>query len=371
MKRAHVSEGSKHSTLKIMLAVTDKAKEKLQQAIIELKGLKLAQEKRAIALLEQNPQSINRLLTLFKNVNKYDIQLNEEVYSYIEKNVDSVAKLSNVIELLSQTNIPPKSIPFKLLCNGSNGSDELSLSFNLFINKQQIDLPSIILLLSFPEQSLELASLIISLQNRAYSIEAIQPSLVAARKESASDVIELLTLVLKSGLFYPDFVNVVVAMGGGVKSVLEGAKRLASRDILNAGYFDIAKSNPENASMFAKHIELLVDSELIDMRNKRQLSQLSDCGVGVLCFLQQLKKAGKLNAEAFSIVIQHKAILNDKGIEKQFSELPLLTQFSGAEIDSILNWMQEKTSQNATESIIALIDSYQLERNESSQSSSL
>lgn len=339
----------------------DVNKKKLHNAIEELKSFNLNHEKRAISLLESNPAAINQILTLYKNLKKYGMVVTDEVHSFVENHVDDAGNLSKVINLLFLNKIEPNSVPFESISKAASAYAPISQSFNLFITKRQLRLPTVLLLFSFPEEAIELASLSISLQNRGYSIEdLIKESLRRVPDELLSKCIKLITLVLDGGFFYPEYINAVLAMGNNVTQVIEGIERLNTSEYLSAAYLELSKLNPENGLTFAKNIELLADAGMIDPQNKTQLSMISTCGIGTFFLLQQLKWTDSLNSETFAKVLKYDVIQKDDRVVKAFSELPLMERLSGDEVEFILKCMSEKTQECAIDSIVELLESHSL-----------
>lgn len=373
MKKQRMQQRQDHSTYSVVTQVTaEKNSEKLAKAKKELQALHLTQalEQRFVDMLSQNSAFITRILSLVKKLIEFDIPLTETNLKLIESNINKSGYISNLLSSLSEKGIDSKFIPFTMVCDAARHFDHILLSLSFFTGNKKLDLRTVFLLCTLPDHAVDLSKFVIALQNRGYpdsSIEKIINVLrIAASDQNKSrelmpQIIELLSLLLDKGLFYPECVDIVLGMGEKVIQVLEGAKELNLHNCLSSAYLEIVKSNLDNARFFAKNIALLSKDGFVDIHSNESLSRINECEEGAFYLFRQLSLKGLLNTKTFETVLAHPAVLRDTRVAAAFKGIPFLDTLCPGELQGIIKSLGNPSTDAAVAGIVDYLDVHKLD----------
>ncbi|MCW8399779.1 hypothetical protein OQJ26_13375 [Legionella sp. PATHC038] len=337
---------------------TTETRSKIMARIDKL-GLK--SDPRMIQTLEENLPYLNRLTSLFNVLKKCDITLDESRHQIIANNVSNASYVVNLLEFMHKKGIDTAIIPLELLFQVAESETTLKHGMRQLIKHKSLDAATLKLIFSYPEQSYLLADLIINFQAHAYPTEKIVEKLGQFSAPNMNAVIEILTLLLNSNLYYFDCLDILLGQQGYISKICEGAKKLAVANKLSSSYFDAVGKNPKNANILANIILLLQNLSIIDYKKTEDLLIASKLGAGAFHFLTHLQQSGMLNAENYKKVCQHHSILNTHKVMEALCGLPLFAAFEKGELEHMLSLItKEPCSDNDQNELIELIQKHDL-----------
>ncbi|HHS8322754.1 TPA: hypothetical protein ACTUN8_002863 [Legionella anisa] len=325
-----------------------------------LNKLGLDPDERMLKTLEENPEYINRLASLFKRLKKCNIKLDDTLHDVIASNVSYAGDLNNLLDFMQSEGIDVTLFPLELLF-ASARSDTTLMGMQQLKTRDALDLPTLNLLLAYPEHSLLLAYLIINFQQHAYLTEKIVEKLHKFSAKNMDTVIRLLTLLLNNNLYYFECFDILLRQQDYIDKIYEGTAKLTTKNKLAASYFSVIENNPKNANVFANLILLLHNASLIDYRKTEDLLTVSKLGIGAFHFLTHLQQAGMLDSENYKKVCRDTSILTQKTVMELFSNLPLFETFDKVELEKMLRLMSEEPrTESPLGEFIEMIEKHQL-----------
>lgn len=315
--------------------------------ISRLQKLNLGNDTRMVSLIRAHSNFGNRLISLFKALKEFKIDLTDGLESTIRENISQVGGVVSLLELIKKdVPINLDSLPITLLFNAAKFEASVTQSIRDLALLGMLDSNIFNLLLAYPEQALNISQLLIKFQERAYSptilVDKLKDVLIA--RECMDTVIGLLDLILENNLFYPGVVDILQRQEKHIDKIYEGAQKLAAENALFADYFTLIEDNPQNANIFAKNILLLKSESLIDCHNPECLFAISHLGAGAFHFMKLLQHASMLDEHNFKIICrQENNILNRNEVIDALSNLPLIVEFEKEELEKMLNLLNYPT----------------------------
>lgn len=330
-----------------------------------LKKLGLDPDERMLKTLEDNPEYVNRLASLFKRLKTCNIKLNDTLHNIIASNVSYAGSLSNLLDFMHNEKIDVTLFPLERLFAGAQSDTALIQGIQLLKTRASLDLATLNLLFAYPAHSLLLADLIINFQQHAYPTEKIVEKLHKFSAKNMDTAIRVLNLLLNKNLYYFECFDVLLKHQEYIDKIYEGTAKLTAKNKLAASYFSVIENNPQNANVLANLILLLHKESLIDYRKTEDLSTVSKLGIGAFHFLSHLQQAGILNSENYKKVCQDTSILMQKEVIELFSNLPLFEEFDKSELAQMLGLISEPSSETNLDEFIEIIEKHQLIKNPS------
>ncbi|MCW8444620.1 hypothetical protein OQJ05_11215 [Fluoribacter gormanii] len=326
-----------------------------------LLNLGLEPDERMMQTLEENPQYINRLTSLFSVLKKYNIVLNDLLHKAIASNVAQAGAVVDLLEFMHEEGIDPAFISLERLLMSAKSETTLKQGMQILKTNNSLDSASMNLMFAYPEDSLLIADLIVNFQKHAYSTEKIIDKLHQFSVEKMSTVIELLTMLLSKNLYYYECFDIFLRQQKDIDKIYEGAKKLVAKDKLAPSYFDVLEKDPTNANILANTILLLNHAALIDYRKTEDVLIASKLGVGAFHFLTHLQHADMLDAENYKMVCRYNSpILNHPEVIKLFNSLPLFEEFDREELEKMLSLITKETNEDAClDEFIEMIEKHQ------------
>ncbi|PWY54538.1 hypothetical protein DGG96_11590 [Legionella qingyii] len=326
-----------------------------------LVSLGLESDERMIQTLEENPQYINRLTSLFSVLKKYNVVLNDLLHKAIASNVAQAGAVVDLLEFMHEVGIDPEFISLERVFVSAKSETTLKQGMQILKTNNSLDSASLNLMFAYPEESLLIADLIVNFQKHAYSTEKIIEKLHQFSEGKMSTVIELFTLLLSKNLYYFECFDIFLRQQKNIDKIYEGAKKLVAKDKLAPSYFEVIEKDPMNANILANIILLLDLASLIDYRKTEDVLIASKLGVGAFHFLTHLQHADMLDAENYNKVCRYNSpILNHPDVIKLFSSFPLFEEFDREELEKMLSLITKKTSADADlEEFIEMIEKHQ------------
>ncbi|MCW8399780.1 hypothetical protein OQJ26_13380 [Legionella sp. PATHC038] len=313
--------------------------------ISRLQKLNLGNNTRMVSLIQAHSNFGNRLISLFKALKEFKIDLTDDLECTIKENISQVGGVVSLLELIKKdVRIKLEFLPITLLFNAAKFEVSITQSIRDLALLEMLDSNTFNLLLAYPEQALNISILLIKLQERAYSPTILVDKLkdVSIAAERMDTVIALLDLILENNLFYPDVVDILLRQEKHIDKIYEGAQKLAAEKALFPNYFTIIEDNPQNANIFAKNILLLKSESLINCHNPECLFEVSHLGAGAFHFMKLLQHASMLDEHNFKIICgQKNNILNRDEVIDALSNLPLIVEFQKEELETMLNLLNE------------------------------
>ncbi|MCE0722696.1 MULTISPECIES: hypothetical protein [Legionella] len=328
-----------------------------------LKKLGLDPDDRMLKTLEENPEYINRLASLFMRLKKCNIKLNDTLHSLIASNVSYAGSLSNLLDFMHNEKIDVTLFPLERLFAAAQSDTALIQGMQLLKTRTPLDLTTLKLFFAYPAHSLLLADLIINFQQHAYPTEKIVEKLHKFSAKNMDTAIRLLTLLLNKNLYYFECFDVLAKHQEYIDKIYEGTAKLTAKNKLAASYFSVIENNPKNANVLANLILLLHKESLIDYRKTEDLLTVSKLEVGAFHFLSHLQQAGMLNSESYNKVCRDTSILTQKEVMELFSSLPLFEAFDKVELEEMLRLIAEPGESHVGE-FIEMIEKHQLIKNQ-------
>ncbi|KTD40879.1 hypothetical protein [Legionella parisiensis] len=333
--------------------------------MILLKKLGLDPDERMLKTLEENPEYINRLASLFMRLKKCNIKLNDTLHDLIASNVSCAGSLSNLLDFMHNEEIDVTLFPLARLFACAQSDTVLIQGMQLLKTRAPLDLTTLNLFFAYPAHSLLLADLIINFQQHAYPTEKIVEKLHKFSAKNMDTAIRLLTLLLNKNLYYFECFEVLSTHQEYIDKIYEGTLKLTAKNKLAASYFSVIENNPRNANVLANLILLLHKESLIDYRKTEDLSMVSKLEIGAFHFLSHLQQAGMLDSENYKKVCQDSSILTQKDVMESFINLPLFEGFDKSELAQMLRLISEPSSETNLEEFMAIIEKHQLVKNSS------
>lgn len=319
-------------------------KSKITSRLIQL-GLEC--DERMMQTLEENPQHINRLTSLFSILKKYDIKLDSILHDTIASNVSHASAVANLLEFMHSEGIDAELVPLERLFACAKSETILKSGMRKLKTCDALDSVTLKLIFAYPEQSSLIADLIINFQEHTYPTDKIVEKLHKFSEKNMSTVIELLTMLLNKSLYYFDCFDILLRQQEYIDKIYEGTKKLAAENKLAPTYFEVIENNPKNANILANAILLLHHASLLDYRKTEDVLIASQLGIGEFHFLMHLQQAGMLNAENYQKVCHHNLILTQHKVIELFSSLPLFEEFEKEELEQMLLLITKESSLDA------------------------
>jgi hypothetical protein len=320
----------------------DQITEKTRNIMTRLNKLGLESDKRMMQTLLDNSQYTNRLISLFDMLKKCNIKLHDTLYDIVATNVSYASTATDLLKFIHEKKIDVTLIPLELVFHAAKSEATLPSIRNL----SPLDLVTLKLILSYPEQSSLLADLIINFQKHAYSTEKIVEKLHKFSAKNMNTVIELLRVLLDKNLYYLGCLDVFLKQQQYIDRICEGTKKLAAADILDPCYFQAIEQDASNANLLANIMLLLQAPPLLDYRKKEDLLLASKLGVGAFHFLTHLHQVGLLNEVTYQKVCQNNLILGHPDVIDSLCKLPLFTKFAHKELGHMLALITSKDHLN-------------------------
>ncbi len=307
--------------------------------INRLNKLKLGNDPRMISLITAYPNYGNRLISLFKVLKEFNISLSATLETLISKNISHIGGVVNLLGLVKELDIDPSTLSLALLFNAAKSDSIVTQSVRELNGEGVLDLDTFELMLTYPEQSLKISQLLISLQEHAYDITGLAEKLHGSLILPAhmSTVIDLLNLMLENDTYYPRVVDLLLSQGQYIDKIYEGTKKLVTEHYPLGNYFALLQQDPQNANIFAKNILLLNNASIINHDSLEDLLPVSKLGVGAFHFMKHLQLAGMLDAVNYQKICQHNSILIKESVIETLSTLPLMAQFQKEELEELLD----------------------------------
>ncbi|QMT59333.1 hypothetical protein [Legionella sp. PC997] len=326
------------STQTMLRALNDaaKAEEPVNDFVSRLRRLNLEPDEGMLRLLSDHPNYGNRLISLFKMFKQTNVSMTDKLSDIISKNISSVGGAVNLLGLIKELEIDPQTISLACLFDAARFDLNIAQSARELHHQGQLDSATFKLLLTHPEQSLEISRLLINLQEHAYNVESLVERLGASSISSKhmSTILDLLNLMLENESYYSNAVDIFLRQEQYITKIYEGAKKLVAEHYPLCGYFELVENNPQNANVFAKNILLFHNASLIEP--DYDLLGISKLGVGAYHFMKHLQQADMLRAANLQTMGQPNNILNQKEVIEHLSSLPLITNFEREELAMML-----------------------------------
>ncbi|QMT59332.1 hypothetical protein [Legionella sp. PC997] len=308
-------------------------------------SLGLEPDDRMMKTLEDNPQYVNRLTTLFNVLKKYKIVLDDSLHRAIASNAAQAGALVNLLEFMHAEEIDLAFISIERLLASAKSETTLKQGMQILKTHDSLDSESMNLIFLYPEQSLLIADLIVNFQKHAYPTDKIIKKLYQFSVENISTVIELLTMLLNKNLYYFECFDILLRQQEYVHKIYEGAKKLAAEDKLAPSYFEVVEKFPKNANIFANIILLLNHGSIIDYQKTEDVLIASKLGIGEFHFLTHLQQANMLDVENYKKICQYNhPILTNPEVIELFGSLPLFEEFDKTELEKMLTLITKEPS---------------------------
>ncbi|WP_454780269.1 hypothetical protein [Legionella sp. WA2022007384] len=308
-------------------------------------NLGLEPEARMMKTLEENPQYLNRLTSLFSILKKYKIELNDTLHNAIASNVAYAGAVVDLLEFMHEEGVDPAFISLERLLASAKSETTLKQGMQILKTHDSLDLASLNLMFAYPQDSLLIADLIVNFQKHAYPTAEIIKKLHQFSVKNMSTVIELFTMLLSKNLYYFECFDIFLRQQEYIHKIYEGAKKLVAQEKLAPSYFEVIEKNPKNANILANIILLLNHASLIDYQKTEDVLIASKLGIGEFHFLTHLQQADMLDAENYKKVCRYSnPILTHPEVIELFTSLPLFEEFHREELEKMLSLITKETS---------------------------
>lgn len=311
-----------------------------------LTKLNLGRDPRMLNLLASNPKYGNRLISLFKILKEINIPLTGELEDIITKNISNVGGVVNLLMVAKELDINPNLVPLNLLFKAAKSDSTIAQSARAVHVASVLDLATFNLMLTYPQESLQISQFILDLQAHAYSpdlfVNKLHATLIAANHMSTT--IQLLNLLLDIDTYDVDLIDILARQQQYIDIIYEGAKKLAKLPDLLVTYFYLLEENPQNANIFAKNILLLNSVLLLDPNSpKESLRSVSKLGVGAFHFMKQLLQANMLNGDSYNKICRNNGLLDREDVVQKLINLPLMTTIHEEQLKTMLDLVGKPT----------------------------
>jgi len=338
----------------VLTITSTKAEEQQAQTMKSFKdlGLNAEQLARIEPMIKKEPDQTEMILALFKNLKGNNIDISPELLSLMEQKVAQPSFVYAILVTLAEYNFPAKQVPINLIWNAARVTDQIFTGL-FFLNHESIlDLKTVTLLFSYPEDAIDISSLLTELKSSPFFDETIQ-LLGRVPKESMDQLLKLLTLIINNHLYYPGYITTCLPMDKNfIEKVNTGLQHLES--YLSSAYLELAPTSIDPC-FFAKTIKLFAQAGLINTQDKSALAPLALCGQGTFRFLQQLDFQNKLDKNKLQNLLKHNTTLDHPTIIKAFKSLFIGEILSADEVQGILKCLDTKSGEAAVEEIAAFI----------------
>lgn len=338
-----------------VLTITNtKAEEQQSQTMKSFNGLGLNIEQltRIERLIKDNPDETHKILALFENLKTNKIDLSPELFFRIEQNVTKLSFVTYMLELLAQYGIKPRLVPINLIWNAVQVVSQINGGLFSLNHESILDLKTVTLLFSYPEDAIDISSLLTELKSSPFFDETVQ-LLGRVSKESMDQLLKLLTLIINKNLYYPGYITACLPMDKNlIEKVNTGLQHLES--YLSSAYLELAPTSLDPC-FFAKTIKLFAQAGLINTQDKSALAPLALCGQGTFRFLQQLDFQNKLDKNKLQNLLKYNNTLDHPTIIKAFKSLFFGEKLSADEVQDILICLDTKSGEAAVEEIATFI----------------
>ncbi|KTD73894.1 hypothetical protein [Legionella tucsonensis] len=297
--------------------------------------LGLESDPRTINLITKYPQSGNRLISLFKVLKDFQITLTDQLEYIIAQNISNVGGAVHLLGVMKELDINPHFVVLELLFQSARADETVVQSARYLKDGSLLDRFSFNLILTYPEESLNISQFLIDLQGRAYDPKSLIDKLRASSISTThmNTMLKLLSFLLINDIYDLDIVDILLRKEQFIDKIYEGAKKLSAVPELLSDYFELLEGNPENANIFAKNLLLLHSVSLISCRSsKEDFLKVSQLGVGTFHFMNHLQQAGMLNAESYQKIYENNSTLERPDIISSLINLPLMTKFTPEEL---------------------------------------
>lgn len=288
-----------------------------------------------INLITKYPQSGNRLISLFKVLKDFQITLTDQLEYIIAQNISNVGGAVHLLGVMKELDINPNFVGMELLFQSARVDETVVQSARYLKDGGILDKFSFNLILTYPEESLNISQFLIDLQGRAYDPKSLIDKLRASSISTThmNTTLNLLSFLLINDIYDLDIVDILLRQEQFIDKIYEGAKKLSEVPELLSDYFELLEGNPENANIFAKNLLLLHSVSLISCRSsKEDFLKVSRFGVGTFHFMNHLQQAGMLNADSYQKICENNSTLEKPDIISRLTNLPLMTKFTPEEL---------------------------------------
>ncbi|KTC89440.1 hypothetical protein OQJ18_09325 [Fluoribacter dumoffii] len=306
-----------------------------------LRKSSLSDNPRIVALIRDYPDYGNRLLSLFRVLKEFEIEVSDNLEELIKKDISKTGMVVNLLGIMKQIDMDPKSLPIELIFKAAQFDSVVGQSINNLKMADLLDLPTLELLFSYPQHALELSQLLINLQECAFDTSILVDKLTATPVAGyqLKTILDLLGLILEKNIYYPAIVDILLRQEKYIEKIAEGARKLAAENLLLSNYFELLEQNPQNANVFAKNIILLNNASLIDHHDFGSLVKVSKLGVGAFHFMRLLQIADLLTEKNYQKICAHNDLLSRADIIESLGQLPMIATFNKDELERMLEIM--------------------------------
>jgi hypothetical protein len=334
--------------------------DKLTNALSRLEEFGLHEDERVIKVLAQNPDYINRLVGLFRNINKYEIILDNEAFDAIATHASQASALVSVFNFLAQYSVDIKTIPLNLAFKATYNLDTFKYGIKQ-LAKHGLETSTINLLLSHAKHASSITNLIIELKSHYYESKDIEQKLYEFIPHNIGSAIDLLCFTLDKSIFFPDLIDILIRQQNYIDTIYEGARTLSAKNILSSFYFLVIEKAPKNANTFAKIVALLHGDSLIAYNDRESLMKICNHSIGVYYLLNQLNLANMLTEKSYAVVSSHHRFFDNAEVISALSKIKLFEVLSKEQLGQLLEVInKDSTSELDIKKFITILQSHLL-----------